>query len=56
MNPVSNPRCNVSESAHHWAKNCPHASNDVDMRENINIEKHSEETLHMTLMAEAKLF
>ena len=56
MNPVFNrvvSRCNVCQSTHHWAKDCPHANKNVNMTENV--EKHSEETVHMTLMTEAKL-
>ena len=57
MNPVFNgvvSRCNVCESTHHWTKDCPHTNKSVNMMENINIEKHSEKTVHMTLMTEAK--
>ena len=42
--------CNVCESTHHWAKDCLHTNKSVNMTENINLE----ETVHMTLMTEAK--
>ena len=48
-------RCNVCESTHYWVKDCPYACNDVNMLKNINIEKHSEETIYMNLMTEYKL-
>ena len=57
MNPIFNEvtlRCNICESTHHWAKDCPQANKSVNMTENINIKKLSEEAVHMTLMSEAK--
>ena len=57
INPVINrviSRSKVSDSTHHWTKDCPHANKSVNMTENINIEKHLEKTVHMTLMIEAK--
>ena len=55
MNPVFNVfNQDVCELTHHWAKYCFHANESVNITENINVEKHSEETVHMTLMTESK--
>ena len=57
MNPVFNriiSRYNVCESTHHLAKDGFHTNKSVNMTENINIEKHLEEIVHMTLMTAAK--
>ena len=42
MNPVFNgevSKSNICESIPHWPKDCPHASKEVSISEDINIKK-----------------